>query len=229
MSAQSAHRKHLLKAGAIAGIIGLFLLLRLIAPPELVRDPQAVLTNWATQWGWIGIAGYVIISSVLTAVGVPPALFMAPIGLLWKTPLALSMAGVIGLAGSVLGFWGGRYIAREFFTMRIPPKLQAFEHRLEEHGLSTVIVLRLLFFLFPPVNWLIGVSQIRFRVFVIGTIIGGLPGTLFFTLTGTGLIDWLLGQSIGVVLTIGLVTLITSACWLHFITHDPPPSADDTG
>src|SRR5262249_10299202 len=54
--------------------------------------------------------------------------------------------------------------------------IRTLDDRLERRGVATVIVLRLLLFLAPPLNWLLGASRVRTTDYVLGTALGILPG-----------------------------------------------------
>jgi uncharacterized membrane protein YdjX (TVP38/TMEM64 family) len=124
-------------------------------------------------------------------VGVPPVVLMVPTVEVWPFWISLIISLCGGLGASVTGFILSRYFFREKVAPRIPAKIARYEHRLETHGFSTVLVLRLLFYLFPPINWMLGISAIPLSVFVSATLLGMLPGTLVYLLTSKGLFAFL--------------------------------------
>ena len=89
----------------------------------------------------------------------------------------------------------------------MPERLRRYETRLAEHGLRTVIWIRLLFFLFPPAHWILGLSQVRFAPFAVGTVIGLLPGMMLWTFVGVEALDRLGDQPRGVWLLIAAALL----------------------
>ena len=227
---RASHRRRRLVLIATIGAVGLALLFcRLFAPAEFLRDPQAVLIDWAAHWGWPAVFVYLAGFIVLGTVGVPPALFIVPLGLLWPRVVAFPMALAGGVGAALTGFLLSRYIARGLLSLHIPKRLQHYEEQLEEHGFSTVIMLRLLFFLFPPINWLLGVSDISLRTYVTATVLGSLPGTLFLTFTGSGMIPWVLGQSPLVIVSSVIAFALVVILWLRFImthpAHRRPPGS----
>src|SRR5262249_3388308 len=56
------------------------------------------------------------------------------------------------------------------------PRLRALDDRLARHGVVTVVVLRLLLFLAPPLNWALGASRVGTADYVLGTALGIVPG-----------------------------------------------------
>ncbi|MHB8910838.1 MAG: TVP38/TMEM64 family protein [Syntrophales bacterium] len=88
--------------------------------------------------------------------------------------------GWIGvITGSTGTFLCVRYIMRDLFQESLEGRfhrLQAFDERLAAHGFLTVLVLRLVLFLAPPLNWAIGLTRVRFRQYIAGSALGVIPG-----------------------------------------------------
>ncbi len=170
--------------------------------------------------GWWIILPYTLAIILLGAIGVPPAILILPAAYVWPWTVSLPVSLVGGLCSALLGFWLSRHLAQEWAEKRIPPKVRVFEKRLERHGLGTVIVLRLLFFLFPPVSWLLGLSHITLTTYCIGTVIGSLPFLLVLVFTGQGVIPWLLHLPPGILPAILLSVLTGVVCWIVWMSRD---------
>lgn len=88
--------------------------------------------------------------------------------------------GWIGvIAGSTGTFLCVRYFMRDAFQESLESRfhrLQAFDERLAAHGFLTVLLLRLVLFLAPPLNWAIGLTRVRFRQYIAGSALGVIPG-----------------------------------------------------
>jgi uncharacterized membrane protein YdjX (TVP38/TMEM64 family) len=54
--------------------------------------------------------------------------------------------------------------------------LGRLDTRLERHGFLTILMLRLVLFLAPPMNWAIGTTRVRFLHYLAGSIVGVIPG-----------------------------------------------------
>src|SRR5262249_60293824 len=120
-------------------------------------------------------------------------------------------------------------------------RIRALDDRLERPGVAPVIVLRLLFFLAPPLNWVLGATRVRLSDYVVGTAIGILPGialTVFLAdritdarsaadlLTAEVLTPALvLAVLIGAGVTIGRRFLAPSRAREHARGGEPPPRA----
>jgi uncharacterized membrane protein YdjX (TVP38/TMEM64 family) len=133
-----------------------------------------------------------LVFALFGGVGLPPVVMILPVAAFWPLPAALAICHFGGLGAAVAGFLISRHLIGASLARRIPARLLRYERRMETHGFSTVILLRLLFYLFPPVNWLLGASGIRLLTFTLATALGALPGTAIMVWTGHGVIPYLL-------------------------------------
>jgi uncharacterized membrane protein YdjX (TVP38/TMEM64 family) len=161
---------------------------------DLFDDPGTLADKVANS----GNRGIFLFLTILIVTGsvVPPVLFIIASGLLWPFHQALAISFFGGLAATFIGFFISRHTAHAFFARHIPKKLLKYSHGIREHGIKTTITLRLIFFLFPPVNWLLGISHVRVRDYLLGTIIGCIPGMFIYTYLGDDWIPWLLEKPV---------------------------------
>ena len=83
----------------------------------------------------------------------------------------------------VARYFGGDIVSRF-------KKLKLIDEELKEHGLRTVIFLRLVpLFPFDVVNFGLGVTSVSFRKYVIGTAVGVLPGLTAYIFLGASLMS----------------------------------------
>lgn len=108
----------------------------------------------------------------------PGIVLIAIGGVLFGGMMGFVLGWVGSLAGSICSFLIARYFIRESvqrtFISRFKP-LQALDERLERKGFQTVLALRFVLFLAPPLNWTIGVSRVRFSHYVSGSALGIIP------------------------------------------------------
>ena len=110
---------------------------------------------------------------------IPGIVFVALGGMLFGKLGGFFYGWIAGVAGATLCFVIGRYLAKDWVQNGLEkrPMLAALDQRLERNGVRTVILLRLVLFLAPPLNWAIGTSRVRFGDYVAGTALGLVPGT----------------------------------------------------
>jgi uncharacterized membrane protein YdjX (TVP38/TMEM64 family) len=117
------------------------------------------------------------------------------IGILFlpATPFTIAGALIFGkfpgmlynLAADVLGasisFYLGRYflhgVARGFLETRMP----WLDRKAAEEGFSVIFYLRIFWFPFIVLNYAAGATRIRFRDYLLGTVLGILPAVFIFT------------------------------------------------
>jgi uncharacterized membrane protein YdjX (TVP38/TMEM64 family) len=117
------------------------------------------------------IAGFFVPGPELVLIGLGGAIF--------GTVAAIAYGWIAAMVGTTLTFFlvrqaFGRYIDRaDGVRFR---RLRAIDERLAQHGFVTVLVLRLLFCMSPPLNFALGATRVRWRDYVLGTAIGITPG-----------------------------------------------------
>ncbi|MFY9941074.1 MAG: TVP38/TMEM64 family protein [Desulfobacterales bacterium] len=85
------------------------------------------------------------------------------------------------MLGASLAFLIGRTLGREFAASLIGGKLRQYDEAIARNGFATVLYLRLVYFPFTPMNFGMGLTQVRFWDYVAGTGLGILVGTFIFT------------------------------------------------
>lgn len=85
------------------------------------------------------------------------------------------------MIGSSLAFFIGRYLGRDFAASLIGGKLKHYDDAIERNGFATVFYLRLIYFPFTPMNFGMGLTNVRFRDYFAGTALGIIVGTFIFT------------------------------------------------
>lgn len=143
----------------------------------------------AGPWGAVG---YVLAFALLQPMGVAAHVFVISAGLVWPPAMAITLSWVGAVSAGCSAFVFARFIAHDWVQARLSDRLRRYDERLARHGFRTVVVLRLLFFTFGPVQLMLGVSRVRFLPFVLGTAVGVVPLVVAETLLGAGLLDWVL-------------------------------------
>ena len=109
--------------------------------------------------------------TVLTALGA--AIFGAYWGFLY--------VWIGAMVGSSAAFWIGRTLGREFAASAIGDRLRKYDEAIERSGFAAVLYLRLVYFPFTPMNFGMGLTQVRFWDYFFATGLGIIVGTFIFT------------------------------------------------
>ena len=142
-----------------------------------------------TETGVLGPLIFLLVMWCTQPLGVPGFVYMVPAGIVWPYPLAIALSWIGNLGASYIAFMFARWFARDWVRYRIPPRMHRYDDRLEQGGLRPIILLRLVFGQLPPADWLLGVTKVTQRNFLIGTGIGIIPGVVFFVVAGGSLVD----------------------------------------
>lgn len=109
----------------------------------------------------------------------PEILFAALGGALFGGLRGFAYAYAACLVGTTATFLLVRYTAQEWAQRALRDRfdwVRALDDRLVHHGVVTVLGLRLVLFLAPPLNWTLGATRVRTSHYVLGTALGIVPG-----------------------------------------------------
>lgn len=137
------------------------------------------------------IAGILIaLKSVAPPLGFPGTPLTLITGSIFGVWIGTLVAIIGNTIGATLAFLLARYIFQDYTKKLISkyPRIEKYTSRLEKHGLSTVLFLRLVpLFPFNIINFLLGVTPLPLRVYVLGSFIGMIPGTFLYVYLGGSL------------------------------------------
>jgi uncharacterized membrane protein YdjX (TVP38/TMEM64 family) len=176
-----------------------------LANVERVRFSLAGVGVWVYPLSVLAVG-------VLVACGVPRLLFCAIGGAIfgfWLGLLLTQLGTLLGHYGVFLFVrWGGREWALHRW-----PKLRRWADLMHDQGVVGVILVRQLPAHAMVLNVALGISHVKHRHFLLGTIIGVLPEAVPATLVGAGLVKASLKDSAGyVALAVGALALIWIFC-----------------
>jgi uncharacterized membrane protein YdjX (TVP38/TMEM64 family) len=173
------------------------------------------LAHWLTQHGWWAPLLYVLVYMAATFFLLPSTplnlLGGAVFGVYWGTVWTTSGA----ILAAVLCFWFSRTWGRNFVQQQFSGRWQQLDREIAEGGLFYMIAVRLLPLLpYGLVNFGAGVSGVKFKDYLLGTMIGTTPGLLPFILMGDGLTDLRRGDSWHLTIASTLIAfLVAGATW----------------
>ena len=149
---------------------------------------QEQLQTWLQQMGiWAQIT-YILLYTVGTLLILPStpfnltggAIFGAWWGTLWTT--------VAAIIAAITAFAFTRTVGRELIASKLAGRWEAIDAEMRLGGLFYMFAIRLLPIIpYGLVNFAAGLTSIRIRDYLIGTILGTVPGVLPFVMMGSGL------------------------------------------
>ncbi|MEM7137384.1 MAG: VTT domain-containing protein [Myxococcota bacterium] len=153
-------------------------------------DPEEA-RSFIREAGLGGAALFVLAYACLQPLGINGLVFLLSAPLIWSPveAFALNWIGTVGTGVSSFSF--ARFVARDWVQKRLPTRVRRFDDRLHTRGFITVLLLRLVFYTTPTVQYALGVSRVRTLPFLAGTILGVAPFTWLMTFLGVRINAWL--------------------------------------
>ncbi|MDP9432854.1 MAG: VTT domain-containing protein [Actinomycetota bacterium] len=145
----------------------------------------ARLRIWVDQAGWLGPALFAAAFALLTLAPLPKNALSAAAGLLFGLlpGIVVVMAGAT--AGAVAAFALARLLGREVVERWAGARVARVDALLRRRGVWGVLVARLVPLMpFTVINYGSGLSAVRFRDYLLGTVVGILPGTTAYVALG---------------------------------------------
>jgi len=167
---------------AAVGLVAAALVAVLLArTTDLAAVQQAVRAAglWAP-------AVFVLLQVAVTVAPVPRTVFTVAAGLLFGSSTGLLLAVTATTVTAVLAFWLVRFATRRVVERHAGWAAVAWvRERLARRGLLAVVSLRLIPVVpFSVMNYASGLSGVRFGAYLLGTVLGVLPGTVAVVVLG---------------------------------------------
>jgi LPXTG-motif cell wall-anchored protein len=186
-------------------------------------DP-AQLQAWLKQEGIWAPVIYTALYTVATVLVLPSTPFNLAGGALfgpWWGTIWTSIAAVIA---AVVAFAFTRTVGREIVAQRLAGRWQVMDAEVRQGGLFYMFAIRLLPIIpYGLVNFAAGLTSIHFRDYLLGTILGTVPGILPFVMLGSsGLQALKTGDVLPLLGALGLIGLLVGgATWYRRRRQSP--------
>lgn len=179
---------------AILGLWALALIAIVLAVgPATVLDSYKTLTPQGIKdiidsFGALSVVTYIIANLVRPLLFLPISPFTIAGGFMFGMWWGLLWAMVGSTGSAVLIFLLARYMLHDLVTGSLKGRYPYVDKMLAGRGWSFMLFLRMIPLLpFDLVSCFAGVSNIKFRDFLIGTILGEIPGAFVLVMLGTSL------------------------------------------
>ncbi len=181
---------------------------------RIARDSLAVARAHPFQVFGLLVLGHVIgMALSLPSKALMTLLSGVLMGPVWGSLATLSGVG-IGTSGL---FFAARYLLRDFVKRRLGARAEVVEQRLGRHPIRALIGLRLFITLpYAPITLAAAVTSMRYRHFIIGSLIGDLPVVVAYCFAGqqlfrlTSLSEAVSPWTMGILIAVGLFVFTTS-------------------
>lgn len=187
-----------------------FVLLFVFDVFDFLHDRERI-ENFFNDSGVFGPVLYVLAFVAAQPLSLPGAALIIPATFVWSwwEVLIYSMLG--GIIASSIGFIVARWLAQDWVRKRLPQRFIGWEKRFVKNALLSTIALRVVTGYAPAADWFLGITNIKWREFFIGTVIGLLPITFLFSFYGDDTVRWVQNAPlIALAVVIGVVLLFSA-------------------
>lgn len=152
--------------------------------------PEELAALFRGLGAWAGLV-YVLVYAVAPVVLVPASLLTVVAGALfgpfWGTVVVLIGANLGASAAFVSSRYFGSWLQGRLDRVRFL-RIDVLNRRIEENGFLLMLFLRLVpLFPFVALNYALGLTRIRTIDYVLGTLVGMIPGTVVYVYLGSSL------------------------------------------
>tara|TARA_Y100000741_G_scaffold221261_1_gene168622 strand:- start:122 stop:778 length:657 start_codon:yes stop_codon:yes gene_type:complete len=168
------------------------------------------IENFFNDSGVFGPVLYVLAFVAAQPLSLPGAALIIPATFIWSwwEVLVYSMLG--GTIASSIGFIVARWLAQDWVRKRLPQRFIGWEKWFVKNALLSTIALRVVTGYAPAADWFLGITNIKWREFFIGTVIGLLPITFLFSYYGDETVRWVQDAPLIALAVVILVILLIS-------------------
>lgn len=152
-----------------------------------IQDIRQLITNSGIYGELIFVGVYILV----TVLFLPATPVSIAAGLLFGPFKAMALVIIGATIGATIAFLFARYFGRDFIQGFIKSKfkkLKEYDGKINENGLLIVILLRLMpLFPFNGLNLALGLTKVKLRDYIMGTVVGIIPGVFVLTFLGGSL------------------------------------------
>jgi pyruvate/2-oxoglutarate dehydrogenase complex dihydrolipoamide dehydrogenase (E3) component/uncharacterized membrane protein YdjX (TVP38/TMEM64 family) len=171
-------------------VVGLGILVALLVVLKTLPVDRWLLdfVGWVRDAGWVGSVTFVVTYVVATVLFIPGSILTLGAGFAYGVALGSLLVWVASNAGAALAFLLGRTLARDTIAARVAgnPRFAAIDRAVGRQGFKIVFLTRLSpVFPFNLLNYAFGLTRVRFRDYLLGSLTGMIPGTIMFVYLGS--------------------------------------------
>lgn len=156
---------------------------------ETLKTNRQALLDYHEAHQLAMVAGFMSLYIVQTALSLPGAAILSlAAGAIFGVLMGTFYAIIAATIGATLAFLVTRYLLRDAVLNRFEGKLEGMNRELEERGFNYLLFLRLVpVFPFFLINLAAGLTRLPLRTFLLGTLLGIIPGGFVYVNAGASL------------------------------------------
>jgi len=163
-----------------------------IGPTTIINDYRHVtphgIREFVLSYGAYSEAIYVLMQAFRPFTFLPATPFTIAGGYIFGHAYGLLLSTIGTTLAAVISFSMSRYLFRDYIKKKLSGRYAGIGERFDKSGIFVIAAMRVVPVIpFDAVSYLAGVSSIGFLDYLIGTILGELPGAFVLTLLGSNL------------------------------------------
>jgi uncharacterized membrane protein YdjX (TVP38/TMEM64 family) len=223
MSIETGRKRQLVLKGLLFLMVfgGISVTVYLLSREDLL-DQVREINGWVVSLGWAAPAAFVLFTAVLTAVGFPRLLFCSLGGLAFGFTWGLIWSQLGALTGSFATFMFARRFGRRF-ALKKWPRLRNLARLFKRQGVVSVLLIRQLPLSSFHLSIFLGLTPVKQKHFVLGSLLGFLPKAIPAALIGASAIQIDSGRLIEylILATVLFAALGVVSWWLMLSPNSP--------
>lgn len=197
----------------LAAAVAVFMIVAHFTPLRAWISNVQVWKEYVRELGWVAHAAFGFVCAASVMVGIPRLPLCSVAGLTFGFTEGLCLS----LAGSTIGSYGAFLLARKGGRKAVRERAHRWpwlEPMLRHPSWLRVFWVRQLMLPGIVLNVLFGVSEVRHRIFLAGTLLGYLPLNIAFCLVGSGMgKDSLAKTLVQLLAAMAAINIIGWAAW----------------
>jgi uncharacterized membrane protein YdjX (TVP38/TMEM64 family) len=156
---------------------------------EALKDNRKQLAAFYDTHRFVTVAMFMALYVVQTALSLPGAAVLSlAAGAIFGAIMGTVYANLAATIGATLAFLATRYLFQDTVQRKFGERLEKVNRELEARGVNYLLFLRLVpLFPFFLINLAAGLTRLPLRTFVIGTMVGIIPGGFVYCNAGASL------------------------------------------
>ncbi|OHB44417.1 MAG: hypothetical protein A2094_01480 [Planctomycetes bacterium GWE2_41_14] len=214
-------KKSIIKFIILLGIIGgAFVTFRYTSLSQYSKIDTLLSLLTQLRAHWWGPIGFILIYGIGCMVALPGSLLTLCGGAIFGVTMGTAYNVLASNLGATLAFLMARYFGRDFVSRLMKGRIESFDEKVASHGFRFIFTLRLIPLVpFNGLNLGSGLSKIKYRDYLLGSVLGMLPGTFIYTYFADALLKGATGSGkralTNLIIASSLLILVSSVPTLY--------------
>ncbi|MEA5497843.1 TVP38/TMEM64 family protein [Limnoraphis robusta] len=187
-------------------------------------DPEKIQI-WLQKAGIWAPVIYIIVYTLATILILPSTALNLTGGAIFGPWLGTVWTSIAAIIAAIIAFTFTRTIGRNWVAKKLTGRWQAMDAEMQQGGLFYMFAIRLLPIIpYGLVNFSAGLTSVSYKDYIIGTMLGTIPGVLPFVMLGsTGLKALRTGDVLPLVGALSLTGMLVGGATWYRRRRSPPP------